>query len=129
MFTLHFSSRLVSSRPDILNGFLAGERTYIEEEVLIISSGINVGSLLRRVILTLINDLSVSMTFVRTSPTLSPHFCRLLPTMQEAFHERTTRICSEIACFCLGRSTFAMASRDWYFIGIQHFRSAISISR
>ncbi len=60
IFTLHFSSRLVSSRPDILNGFLAGERTYIEEEDLIISSGINVGSLLRRVIFTLMNDLSQS---------------------------------------------------------------------
>ncbi|SJL16723.1 uncharacterized protein ARMOST_20252 [Armillaria ostoyae] len=38
---LNVLSRLVSSRPDILNDFLAGERTYIEEEDLTIGSGIN----------------------------------------------------------------------------------------
>ncbi|PBK80979.1 hypothetical protein ARMGADRAFT_1146859 [Armillaria gallica] len=37
-------------------------------------------------------DFAGSMTFVRTSQTLSRHFRRLLLTMQEAFHERPTRI-------------------------------------
>ncbi|SJL16719.1 uncharacterized protein ARMOST_20248 [Armillaria ostoyae] len=38
---LNALSRLVSSRPNILNDFLVGERTYIEEEDLTIGGGVN----------------------------------------------------------------------------------------